>query len=507
MHAEEFIPTAEFKPVIPLPELVDVKTGEEGAEVLFEHRAKLLRFDTTAKEWKDRGIGIMKILKEKTIRFVMRREQVLKVCCNHQLLKGMIFDKMQTNASAVTWHAKDFSEGELKPELFALRFKTEELADKFLNAINSALKMLDDNNNVKKDFNAVEEKAEQDVEKKSDKKVKSTCEIGEFSPTSTKSSWGDKFKPKAGSWECKNCYIVNEGKCNYCVACDTPKNDTIPKKSTEFDSSGPQFSFGVKSPAQGNLFGTKQESPTPQTSFIFGKQSNEKPITSGWGDAFKPKEGSWACKDCYTRNDQEFSYCQACNASKDDTVPKKSPENTVNLDTGGLKFNFGIPSSNNTASKNTSSVQSLADFSFNSTKNESTSLNLATGKQTFSFKLDLPKIETSVAETSTPSSDKFVFGTPQKHSFEFKPRSPRRHSSGQGDEESDGSYVEDEGDSIYFKPVIPLPDKIEVKTGEEDEKVLYCQRAKLFRFTNGEWKERGLGDIKILRKIENGKVR
>nr|CAH7756346.1 unnamed protein product [Callosobruchus chinensis] len=48
---------------------------------------------------------------------------------------------------------------------------------------------------------------------------------------------------------------------------------------------------------------------------------------------------------------------------------------------------------------------------------------------------------------------------------------------------------------------------VEVKTGEEDEDVLFCQRAKLFRFVGDEWKERGLGDIKILRNKATGKLR
>lgn len=42
--------------------------------------------------------------------------------------------------------------------------------------------------------------------------------------------------------------------------------------------------------------------------------------------------------------------------------------------------------------------------------------------------------------------------------------------------------------------------QIDVKTGEEDEDLLYIHRAKLFRMCeDGEWKERGLGDVKILR--------
>lgn len=84
-NTEDFESTAEFTPVVPLPELVEVKTGEENAEVLFEERAKLLRFDAGSKEWKERGIGVIKILKENTIRLLMRREHILKVCCNHQV--------------------------------------------------------------------------------------------------------------------------------------------------------------------------------------------------------------------------------------------------------------------------------------------------------------------------------------------------------------------------------------------------------------------------------------
>lgn len=49
-----------------------------------------------------------------------------------------------------------------------------------------------------------------------------------------------------------------------------------------------------------------------------------------------------------------------------------------------------------------------------------------------------------------------------------------------------------------MQPVVPLPDKVEVVTGEEDEELLYTHRAKLFRLVTGEWKERGIGDFKIL---------
>lgn len=44
-------------------------------------------------------------------------------------------------------------------------------------------------------------------------------------------------------------------------------------------------------------------------------------------------------------------------------------------------------------------------------------------------------------------------------------------------------------------------------TGEEDEEQLYCHRAKLYRFVSGEWKERGIGDVKILRHKDTKKLR
>lgn len=62
------------------------------------------------------------------------------------------------------------------------------------------------------------------------------------------------------------------------------------------------------------------------------------------------------------------------------------------------------------------------------------------------------------------------------------------------------------------QPVVPLPDKVPVVTGEEDETALYSHRAKLYRFVSGgegaaEWKERGLGDIKVLRHNVTNKPR
>ncbi len=49
--------------------------------------------------------------------------------------------------------------------------------------------------------------------------------------------------------------------------------------------------------------------------------------------------------------------------------------------------------------------------------------------------------------------------------------------------------------------------EVEVKTGEEEEEVIFKIRAKLFRFRSNEWKERGVGELKLSRNKTKFKVR
>ena len=135
-----------FEPIIPLPELVTVTTGEEDEEVVFKHRAKVYRFDPDKKEWKDRGVGDIKILKHKaknTFRVLLRREQVHKIACNHYITKEMELKPMFSSETAVCYFAMDFADEEAKMEHMAVKFKHKETKDDFKAKFEECQKQLD----------------------------------------------------------------------------------------------------------------------------------------------------------------------------------------------------------------------------------------------------------------------------------------------------------------------------------------------------------------------------
>lgn len=66
-----------------------------------------------------------------------------------------------------------------------------------------------------------------------------------------------------------------------------------------------------------------------------------------------------------------------------------------------------------------------------------------------------------------------------------------------------------ESPDVHFEPVHRLTEKVETKTNEELEEQTFKMRAKLFKFDreSKEWKERGTGDVRLLKHKENGKTR
>merc|ERR1712230_240065 len=76
-------------------------------------------------------------------------------------------------------------------------------------------------------------------------------------------------------------------------------------------------------------------------------------------------------------------------------------------------------------------------------------------------------------------------------------------------EDEDEDKAEEEEADVEFEPVVRLTEKVDTKTNEELEEQVFKMRAKLFKFDreSREWKERGTGDVRLLRHKENGKTR
>uniref|UniRef100_A0A8C5DVE8 E3 SUMO-protein ligase RanBP2-like n=1 Tax=Gouania willdenowi TaxID=441366 RepID=A0A8C5DVE8_GOUWI len=131
---ENLMTSGSFEPIIQMPEKVDLVTGEEDEQVLYSQRVKLFRFDADTSQWKERGVGILKLLKNISngrLRVLMRREQVFKVCANHLITTTMNLKSLAGSDKAWMWLANDFSDGDGNLEQLAAKFKNTELAEEF----------------------------------------------------------------------------------------------------------------------------------------------------------------------------------------------------------------------------------------------------------------------------------------------------------------------------------------------------------------------------------------
>ena len=475
---EEFEPEVDFAPVVPLPELVEVKTGEEDENCLFSERAKLFRYDAETSQWKERGVGQMKILSHKETgrpRILMRRQQVLKLCANHSITADMKLNPLETSDRAWCWLAQDYADDEMKNENLAVRFKTVEQAESFQEV-----------------FVGCQEKVRtSDASTDASKPAEDTAQ----SPATTESKegkatvgWGDQFKPKPGAWECPGCYVSNTAAMTKCLACQTAN----PAAAVEANKPAPSTAAAPK---------------------------------SSWGDLFKPKPGEWECPGCYVKNQADVVKCPACNNLKPGATAADVPASGAAASSGFSSFSFGSSGSSTGAaggfvfgrSTTDSSPAPSTGFTFGKPATSTSTESSGAAASGFTFN----KPVTFGSSTPTSGADKpstaFTFGTGTSSSgFTFTPSTPKTGTSPgtvrspQTPTSPDGSdlYQNNEGDDdhIYFEPLVSLP-KVVVKTGEENEEVLYSHRAKLYRFSNGEWKERGLGDVKLLQDKDTKKVR
>ena len=493
--------SAVFVPLVSLPQLEEIHTGEEDEEVLFCHRAKLYRFDVDTKAWKERGLGDIKILQHKETgkaRILMRRKQVLKLCCNHYIMSDMSLTTLKGDTQLAWYTPCDYADGIAKVEKLAVRFKQLAPATKFREVFKDCVTKAMRDKDTKEQSppslspTTVTKPAESLSEKFSRPAgswVCDTCLVqnqpaankcvacGSRKPgaqaTPVTQSLLAKFAPPAGSWACDVCLVQNQPSSDKCVACRTirPGSQPPPPMTKLGELATPNFSVSMAPSGQGGPstrgFPLKLGLPQfplklglPQLGKLATPDISVPPATSTQGD---PVTGGFPLKIGLS--------LPPSTASQEVTAPTFSVPSATSTQGGPVTGGFSLKS-----------VPSLLPSTAPQEPPKSTAPASEGGFKLGGFTLGAPTSSTS----SQPSS---LF------SFKLPTLSPPDE-----DQEDHTHQTSVHEPDIHFEPIVTLPEAMELKSGEKNEDSLFTERTKLFRFDSAlnQWKERGVGEIKIL---------
>lgn len=176
-----------------------------------------------------------------------------------------------------------------------------------------------------------------------------------------------------------------------------------------------------------------------------------------------------------------------------------TPQNASNTLNSTTSFSFTSPSSSQQASNTSADALPLRDNGLSFAALAKSADSSSDAKSPFKIESDLSfaslaQSTKTFTTTAKPDSKLGFFGLSNANSFSNFQRNPSNDSKEQNANESrDDNSVDDANYDPHYDPIIPLPDEIVVRTGEEDEEKLFGERGKLYRYdaTNKEWKERG----------------
>ena len=287
-HDTENEANVDFRPIVSLPPVKNQVTGEEGELTKFSERAKLFRFDPANKEWKERGLGEIKLLYDPSSgksRVVMRREQVHKLCANHFILPDMKLKATTTSNRSWLWHTHaDVSDGEPKAEQLAVKFKQEETASEFK-------KIFEELQSICPTSKSCDPDADQDTS--------TNMSVAPSSESTAQRSQMNNdlkvlFQPPAGSWSCDKCMVQNSSQRAQCVACQSPKAGLSQPSQKPLFSFAPSSGFSFGSPTRAVSASSQPNDNTKShpgftfasPSFSFGSQTPKDKATDS--DTSKP---------------------------------------------------------------------------------------------------------------------------------------------------------------------------------------------------------------------------
>ncbi|CAF1087211.1 unnamed protein product [Adineta steineri] len=537
---------------------VEVKTGEEDENILFCERAKLYRFDTLTNEMKERGIGEMKILQHKIskqCRILMRREQIFKICANHRITSQMELKPHQSKENAYIWSAMDYADGKPKHEILCVKFKTDEQAKQFVKIFNQVKTMNQneiDNISLIKNISLNDDDIIIIGEVQPTKEQIQRAEYLQLPRT---------FYLYENKEPCKGCRGCKEdlsdevpfgNQITYYNDDDAATAAAILENLTNFPSGffpnsslpalmsmmptwfpggvDPLSSLNIPSPPKDNRMIIKAKRSLPSNRIPPPPPSQLSPSNYEQNFSGTNAEDERVTVQTHQKKSRNFSGNNTESYSLN-TYATQMVQNILTQAKQELSKQIEIVTTNEDKT-----MQSQHDNNNNNPSifaNSSTAIlaNLVPVKpntNAFSF-TDFDKSSTSTpvigfqfsttnsSTITTNTSSIFTFGNTPKLSFSdlvkqtsdnklTTDNTEQRIFPGHGSlifHKNEDHETDNENDNyepqITFKPIVKLL-PVEVKTGEEDENILFCERAKLSRFDapTKEWKERGIGEMKIL---------
>ena len=279
-------------------------------------------------------------------------------------------------------------------------------------------------------------------------------------------------------------------------------NFKFPPKTDDKKDTKPGDIASETKPSNGFSFGNAASASAPKPAFSFNlPASSEKlaaennKVSFNFGAASKPSNETKPAFSFGAAQSSTPSLSFGAAKLPATTTANNTTAPVLNFDqkaTSSSAFSFGSTSSTTTESKPTSNAKSV--FSFGKTSDTST-----TSKP---FNIGKPT----------------TFGNNTSPVFNFSANTPSSTTSNEpsmaakNTEENDNPDEANEAENDTVKgnfAVVHLTEKVEVKTGEEEEESLYAKRSKITKFnseTNG-YDPVGLGELKVLKNKATGKCR
>jgi hypothetical protein len=574
---DNYEPDIQVKPLVSLPELETIVTGEENESVLFENHAKL--FHNVNGEWKERGKGIMKILRNdetKRCRCVMKREQVLKLCCNHYIVEGMKLKPFQNSKVAWLWKAlKDCSSDNVMDEvLVAVRFKTADIALNFKDVFEKCChrggleedkrETSDTENNKRMEIKDI--KADDDDQMKEDDEIKAADD----DRMNDEIKAADDYPMKEnGIQECDDIIEeINLSQINLdelfssrAILCSTlhdePRQDReCVIKVISHKEDGDYINMTSE---DGDLLCSHAvDSIISLSKSLIVEDEDKRDRTIEWmsivndGDkgtklytvvfptaedvlSFQAAVGFRTIFSLRRQDADEVifvseelppeKFIQKAESlllpkSFYNYVVKPSCSGCIGCNDDGFEFpdHYDMPRSRRDLVVSPSPLEEEEPFTLDVTSstvdNDDPPDNDEHPNKDDPPSLDEPPALfsgssmaiTSFADLAGQASDDFKFD----RSFKFAGTGKQLFASNTADEDEEREELDPEKEScgISFKPVVILPESYQYHSIEEEShQEIFSERAKLYRFDKGEWKEKGIGVMKMLYFPETGRTR